>query len=157
MKLTLGQKQKIAAAYVSGQAIAELCHTHGISESAFYRLRREDSAYQEAEQRLLEGAREHISQGLTQQAKEALQILCEVMQTSADNLTTQEGPNGGKTVVRKIDPKILQEKRLAADSVLSHWERLTAREQEQKRWELENLVPAKDLDDEEEELDSYGD
>jgi predicted transcriptional regulator len=150
MKISLGQKQKIAAAYVSGQAIAKLCKVHGISESAFYRLRREDEAYQEAEGRLLEEAREHISQGLTQQAKEALQILREVMQTSADNLTTQEGPNGGKTVVRKIDPKILQEKRLAADSILSHWERLYAREQDQKRWEAENLLP--DELDEDEEL-----
>jgi len=130
---------------------------HGISESAFYRLRREDSAYQEAEQRLTEEARGHISQDLTQQAKEALQILHEVMQTSADNLTTQEGPNGGKTVVRKIDPKILQEKRLAADSILSHWERLTAREQEQERWAAENLVPYDEPKNEEKELDSYGD
>jgi hypothetical protein len=150
MKISLGQKQKIAAAYVSGQAIAKLCKVHGISESAFYRLRREDEAYQEAEGRLLEEAREHISQGLTQQAKEALRILHEVMQTSADNLTTQAGPNGGKTVVRKIDPKILQEKRLAADSILSHWERLYAREQDQKRWEAENLLP--DELDEDEEL-----
>src|SRR5882672_10152639 len=100
MKISLGQKQKIAGAYVSGQAIAELCEMHGISESAFYRLRREDEAYQEAEERLLKEAREHISQGLIQRAKEALQILHEVMQTSADNLTTQEGPNGGKTVIR---------------------------------------------------------
>jgi hypothetical protein len=157
MKISLGQKQKIAAAYVSGQAIAKLCKVHGISESAFYRLRREDEAYQEAEGRLLEEAREHISQGLTQQAKEALRILHEVMQTSADNLTTQEGPNGGKTVIRRIDPKILQEKRLAAPSVLASWERLTAREQEWRRWEAENSVPDEEPEDEEEELDSNGD
>jgi hypothetical protein len=157
MKLTLGQKHRIAEAYVRGQAIAELCEAHRISTSGFYRLRREDPDYQEAEQLLIEEARGHISQDLTQQAKAALQVLREVMNTSADNLTTQEGPNGGKTIIRKVDPKILQEKRLAADSVLAHWERLYAREQEQKRWEAESLLPEGELEDKEEELGEYGD
>src|SRR5229473_341431 len=110
MKIRLEQKQRLAEAYVNGQAIAEICKAHRISASGFYRLRREDRDYREAEQKLIEEAREHIMQRLTQQAREALRTLHEVMCTSADNLTTQEGLNGGKTIVRKVDPKILQEK-----------------------------------------------
>jgi len=157
MKLTRGQKHQIAQAYVEGQAIVDVCRMHGISPSGFYRLRREDSAYQEAEQQLIEEARAHISQHLTQRAQEALQILHEVMQTSVDNLTTQEGPNGGKTVIRRVDPKVLQEKRLAADSILAHWERFIAREQDQKRWEAENLVPYHEPENKDEERGGYGD
>jgi transposase-like protein len=148
-RLTNHQKKIIAYDYVSGKSVAEVCRLHNISESAFYRLRREDECYQAAEQEYAEEARASISRTLEAVVERAINTLSETLGMDAHNFVETEGRNGGRVVTRRIDVKLLQEKRLAADCLLSHWQRLSEHRQTQRNWERLNLslIPDDDDDD----------
>lgn len=151
MKLTAARKTAIASHYVAGLSVSEICERHGITPGGFRRLRREDPVYQEVEAALLEELLEHLRTALGSKAQRAIEVLDSILALDRKNLETRKGPNDGEIRERSVDVKLLAEQRLSASTILSFWLRLEDAQREQKRWELENLVPVKDLDDREEE------
>jgi len=147
MKLTVAKKRLIAVSYVAGKSIAAICQEHGISEAALYRLKREDKAFLDAVQELTKEARAHLSRLLEQHVGAALQVLKNTLDLNVNNFTEETGPNGGKVVTRRIDPKLVSERRLAADCLLSHWQRLSERHQTQRNWEQLNFGTNDEDDD----------
>lgn len=68
-RLTKPQKVAIAGDYVNGCSIQDICKAHAISETAFYRLRREDEIYQAAEDAFTEEIRANIARRLDRDAQ----------------------------------------------------------------------------------------
>src|SRR2546428_3084075 len=149
-KLTPINKRQIALAFASGKSAAEICQEHGLSERGFYRLREEDQAFQAAVKEFAQELYSHLRTALRHHAAAAVKTLADILQVDACNFVEGEGPNGGKVVTRRIDNKLLAEKRMAAAQLVEFWLKLRATDEDRRRWDLENLSGD---DDEEEDLD----
>src|SRR5712691_9314569 len=123
-KLTLMNKRQIAVAYVSGKSVAEICQEYSLSERGFYRLRQEDQAFQAAVEEFAHELHSHLQIALRCQATEAMETLASILRVDACNFVEAEGPNGGRVVTRRIDTKILAEKRMAAATLIDFWLKL---------------------------------
>jgi hypothetical protein len=149
-KLTPVNKCQIALAYVSGKSAAEICQEYSLSERGFYRLRQEDEAFQAAVNEFTQDLCSHLRTALRHHAAEALKTLAGVLQVNADNFVEGEGPNGGKVVARRIDNKILAEKRMAAAQLVEFWIKLRAADEDRRRWDSSHLWSGDDDEDEDE-------
>jgi hypothetical protein len=149
-KLTPADKRQIALGYVQGKSSAEIGQEFNLSERGFYRLRQEDEAFQAAVDEFTAEVRVHLRTLLQNHAAEALKTLAGVLQVDERNFVEAEGPNGGRVTTRRIDNKILAEKRMAAAQLVEFWMKLSATDEDRRRWELANMTP---LEDEEEDED----
>ena len=152
-KLTLMNKRQIAVAYVSGKSVAEICQEYSLSERGFYRLRQEDGVFQAAVEEFAQELYSHLQIALRRQATEAMETLAGILRVDACNFVEAEGPNGGRVVTRKIDPKLLAEKRLAAATLVDFWMKLHAHDEDTRRWQMLNVGSVGDEDEEMENED----
>jgi hypothetical protein len=150
-KLTPINKRQIALAYASGKSAAEICQEYNLSERNYYRLRDEDSDFQAAVKEFAQDLYSHLRTALRNHAAEAVKTLADILQVDARNFIEGEGPNGGKVVTRRLDNKLLAEKRMAAAQLVEFWLKLRATDEDRRRWELANL--SGDEDEEEEDDD----
>ncbi len=155
MKLTTAKKYAIAADYVAGLSVSQLCTKHGITPGGFRRLRREDGVYQETEGELLEELLEHTRVALRNKAGQAIEALTSILQFDRKNLESRIGPHGREIQSRLVDVKLLAEQRLSASALLGFWLRLEDAQQQQDNWRALNLITTEDLKDLEDEED-YG-
>ena len=150
-KLTPINKRQIALAFASGKSAAEICQEYNLSERGFYRLREEDKAFQAAVKEFAQELYSHLRAALRNHAAEAVKTLADILQVDARNFVEGEGPNGGKVVTRRIDNKLLAEKRMAAAQLVEFWFKLRATDEDRRRWELANLSGDEEEDEDEED------
>ena len=136
-KLTPINKREIALAYVSGKSAAEICQEYSLSERGFYRLREEDRAFQAAVKEFALLTYTHLRTALRNHAAAAVKTLADILQVDACNFVEGEGPNGGKVVTRRMDNKLLAEKRMAAAQLVEFWLKLRATDEDRRRWGLD--------------------
>jgi len=146
-KLTPINKRQIALAFASGKSAAEICQEYGLSERGFYRLREEDKAFQAAVREFAQELYSHLRTAIRNHAVQAVKTLADILGVDARNFVEGEGPNGGKVVTRRIDNKLLAEKRMAAAQLVEFWLKLRATDEDRRRWELANF--SSDEDEEE--------
>lgn len=123
---------------------AALCQEHDISEVALYRLKREDETFLAAVHEFTEEMHQQVGYFLGRHVETGLQTLRDLLDLDIKNFSEETGPNGGKVVTRRIDPKMVSERRLAADALLNHWQRLSEHRQAQYNWERVNFGPSAD-------------
>jgi hypothetical protein len=114
---TISRRQKllIAQQFVSGIPVAKIAQAMQLSEQAIYRLRREDAAYRRIERTLIEEVVSRSLVALSLLANRAVMTLNWVMTIEAGQSFDERGKPKPP-----LHPKLVEQKRLAANDVLQH-------------------------------------
>lgn len=125
-RLSQSDKQAIAKDYVAGKPVEVIIAEHSVSVDTFYRLRRQDPVYQRFEEWFATEAVDRAARYLQRLVGKAVLTLNTVMSVDEHNVIEELSPDG-KVLARrrKIDHKILDQKRQAANNVINHLTRLS--------------------------------